>query len=94
MLPIDNDFLMLYGLYLSILVLLTLGIQNIKFRAQAKWHFISFALYSGLMVSIFMDPNSFENGNAQLVLFYGYVFPMLQFMIFALIQIVKSFKRK
>lgn len=94
MIPLESDFLMLYGLYISILVLLIIGIRSDKFRKQSVWHFVVFFIYSCLMITIFLDRNSFIGGNVSLVLYYGYIFPMLHFMVFALIRILKSFRKK
>lgn len=94
MIPLSSDFLMLYGLYISILLLLILGIRSDKFRKQAVWHFVFYFLYSCLMFVIFLDPNSFIEGQTSLVLYYGYVFPMLHFMAFAIVQFFMSFRKK
>ena len=94
MMPIDNEFLMLYALYLSILIVIIFAFRSAKYNRQAYWHLFFYAVYTGLMISIFWDEKSFQNGNSLLVLFYGFVFPMLHFMIFAFIRIVKSFGKK
>jgi hypothetical protein len=94
MFPTDNEFSMLYFFYGVIIILILCGFLFTPNKKEFRFHLVLYTLYAGLMVYIFSDKENFSGGNSLVVLFYGFVFPVLHFIIYGIIKLIKSVQKK
>ena len=89
MIPTDSEFLMLYFIYGTVLLLVLLGLW---FRQKKVFyiHLFVFLLYTVFMIYIFNDEENFKGGGSLVVLFYGILFPVVHLCIYGIIQIIRA----
>jgi hypothetical protein len=88
MLPIDSEFLLLYGTYLSMLIILVVGYQISKRKGMFRKNLISFFVYTLLMVFLFSNEENFKHGSSLMVLFLGALFILIHFLVLLIILVV------
>ena len=93
MIPTDSEFLVLYVIYGAILALILLGL---RFRQKKVFyvHVFIFLLYTAFMFYLFMDKEHFKGGASLGVLFYGFLFTVLQVFIYGIIVLITSLTKK
>ena len=90
MLPIDNEFTLLYITYFIMFIFLAFGYLQSKNKTFYKWNLLFFGIYLAFMIYVFLDSENFKYGNSLVVLFYGVIFVILHFIIIGLIKLYKS----
>ena len=87
MFPTDNEFTLLYILYLIMFAFIFFRLLNSKNKVFYKWNLLVFGVYLALMVFIFSDSENFKGGNSLAVLFYGGLFVVSHSIIIAVIKL-------
>ena len=93
MLPIDGEFLLLYGAYLAMLIILIAGNITGKRKSVFKKNLIAFFIYTSIMIFLFSNESNFKYGNSLVVLFLGALFVMIHFLILLVELIIPFFQR-
>ncbi len=88
MIPTNSAFVVLYIIYVIVLILSILGLW-FKNTKEFAIHLFVYLLYTALMASIFNNEDYFKYGGSLAILFYGYLFPAIHFVIYGIIKIVK-----
>ena len=85
MFPTDNEeFLLLYAVYLGLFLILALGTFFSKKKIAFKNNLIFFLSYALIMALIFLNNDNFKHGSSLVVLFFGSFFVVLHLVIFVL----------
>ena len=93
MFPTDSEFILLYFVYFSVFIYSFLGLILTK-RTIHKVNLTIFMVYFLLMLSVFLDENNFKGGNSLAVLFYGGIFVIIHVVIYVIVELIMSFKKK
>ncbi len=93
MFPTDSEFILLYFVYFSVFIYFFLGLIFTK-RTIHKVNLIIFMVYFLLMLYIFLDEDNFKGGNSLAVLFYGVIFVVTHIIIYGVIELITSFRKK
>jgi hypothetical protein len=93
MIPKDGEFLLMYLVYLITLILIILGVMFKSNKKEFWIHLILFSLYTGFMIVVFSDEDSFSGGASLVVLFYGFVFPIIHILIYGGIKLMISIRK-
>lgn len=93
MFPTDSEFILLYFVYFSVFIYSFLGLILTK-RTIHKVNLTIFIVYFLLMLSVFLDENNFKGGNSLAVLFYGGIFVIIHVVIYVIVELIMSFKKK
>lgn len=94
MIPTDSEFSMLYFFYGITLILIFCGLIFTSNKKEFWCHLIFYSLYTGFMVYVFSDKENFSGGNSLVVLFYGFVFPILHLIIYGIIKLINYIRNK
>lgn len=92
MFPTDGEFLLLYGSYVTMLIILVIGSLLGKRKGLFKKNMIVFLIYSVLMIILFSNEKNFQYGSSLVMLFLGAVLILSHFVILLLLFII-SLKR-
>ncbi|CAL2103704.1 conserved membrane protein of unknown function [Tenacibaculum sp. 190130A14a] len=90
MIPTDSEFTRLYFIYGITLILILCGLIFKSNKKEYWCHFICYALYTAFMAYVFSDEENFSGGGSLVVLFYGLAFPVVHFIIYGIIRLIKS----
>jgi hypothetical protein len=93
MFPTDSEFILLYFVYFSVFIYSFLGLILTK-RTIHKVNLTIFIVYFLLMLSVFLVENNFKGGNSLAVLFYGGIFVIIHVVIYVIVELIMSFKKK
>ena len=93
MFPTDSEFVLLYFVYFSVFIYSFLGLIFTK-RTIHKVNMTIFMVYFLLMLYIFLDEDNFKGGNSLAVLFYGGIFVVTHIIIYGVIKLITSFRKK
>ena len=78
----DEEFLILYVVYIGLLLFLLLSTIFLKDNKGFKNNLVFFSIYTAIMLALFSNENNFKNGGSLVVLFYGGIFILLHLTIF------------
>jgi hypothetical protein len=93
MLPTDSEFTLLYFSYVALFVYLIFR----YFTTKKKFYYFNlvvYLMYSFFMIYIFLDENNFKGGSSLSVLFYGFLFVIIQIVVMIIASIVSFIRRK
>lgn len=93
MLPTDYEFTLLYFSYIALFIYLIFR----YFTAKKKFYYFNlvvYLMYSFFMIYIFLDENNFKGGSSLSVLFYGFLFILIQIAIMIIVRIVSFIRSK
>ena len=93
MFPTDSEYILLYFVYFSVFVYFFLGLIFTK-KTIYKVNLTIFMVYFLYMLYIFLDEDNFKGGNSLAVLFYGAIFVLTNIVIYGIIELIKSFRKK
>ena len=93
MFPTDSEFTLLYFVYFSVFVYFFFGLIFTK-RPIHKVNLTVFMVYFLLMIYIFLDEDNFKGGNSLAILFFGGIFVVAHIIIYGVIELIRSFKKK
>lgn len=93
MLPIIDEFLMLYASYGVMVLCIVVGLLFSRKKNYFKWNAIIFLSYFFLMIYIFSDSENFKYGGSLVVLFYGGIFVAVHFFVMSVISVINFFKK-
>ena len=93
MFPTDSEFILLYFVYFSVFIYFFLGLIFTK-RTIHKVNLTIFTVYFLLMLYVFLDEDNFKRGNSLAVLFYGVIFVVTHIIIYGVIELITSFRKK
>lgn len=93
MFPTDSEYILLYFVYFSVFIYFFLGLIFTK-KTIYKVNLTIFMVYFLYMLYIFLDEDNFKGGNSLAVLFYGAIFVLTQIVIYGIIELIKSFRKK
>ena len=93
MIPTDSEFSMLYFFYGVILLLILYGLLFTPNNKEFRYHLIFYSLYAGFMVYVFNDKENFNGGASLVVLFYGFVFPIIHLLVYGIIKLIKYLRK-
>ena len=93
MLPIDDEFLLLYGTYLAMLIILIAGKITGKRKSIFKKNLIAFFIYTSIMIFLFSNEDNFKYGSSLMMLFLGALFVLIHFLILLVILIIDLFQK-
>ncbi|WP_299315274.1 hypothetical protein [uncultured Aquimarina sp.] len=94
MIPTDSEFSMLYIAYAIVLILIVFGLFFKSNKKEFWIHLIFYSLYAGLMIYVFSEKENFQGGGSLVVLFYGFIFPILHLVIYGIIKLIKYLRKK
>jgi len=84
MIPLDNDFILMYSVYGLLFIFLLLGLYLKKESKAFKNNLLFFIAYSLVLSFFFLDKSNFQGGSSLVVLFYGMLFLLAHLFIFTL----------
>lgn len=93
MIPTDSEFTMLYLFYGITLISILCGLLFTPNEKEFWGHLAFYSLYTGLMIYVFSDKESFSGGGSLVVLLYGFVFPISHFIIYGIVKLMKSVRK-
>ncbi len=93
MFPTDSEYILLYFVYFSVFVYFFLGLIFTK-KTIYKVNLTIFMVYFLYMLYIFLDEDNFKGGNSLAILFYGAIFVLTHIVIYGIIELIKSFRKK
>ena len=93
MFPTDSEFTLLYLVYFSVFAYFLLGLIFTK-RTIYKVNLIIFLIYFFLMFYVFLDEDNFKGGKSLAVLFSGGIFVITHIVIYGIVELIMSFRKK
>ena len=93
MFPTDSEYVLLYFVYFSVFIYFFLGLIFTK-KTLYKVNLTIFMAYFLFMLFIFFDEDNFKGGNSLAILFYGVIFVLIHIVIYGIIELTKSFRKK
>lgn len=93
MFPTDSEYVLLYFVYFSVFIYFFLGLIFTK-KTLYKVNLTIFMAYFLFMLFIFFDEDNFKGGNSLAILFYGAIFVLIHIVIYGIIELIKSFRKK
>ncbi len=93
MFPTDSEYILLYFVYFSVFVYFFLGLIFTK-KTIYKVNLTIFMVYFLYVLYIFLDEDNFKGGNSLAILFYGAIFVLTHIVIYGIIELIKSFRKK
>ncbi len=93
MFPTDSEFTLLYFVYFSVFAYFLLGLIFTK-RTIYKVNLIIFLIYFFLMFYVFLDEDNFKGGNSLAVLLSGGIFVITHILVYGIVELIMSFKKK
>ena len=93
MFPTDSEYILLYFVYFSVFIYFILGLIFTK-KTIYKVNLTIFMVYFLYMLYIFLDEDNFKGGNSLAILFYGAIFVLTHIVIYGIIELIKSFRKK
>ncbi len=94
MIPTGSGFSMLYFVYGIVLILIVFGLFFKSNKKEFWFHLVFYSLYAGLMIYVFSEKENFRGGGSLVVLFYGFIFPILHLVIYRIIKLIKYICKK
>jgi hypothetical protein len=95
MIPIDSEFLTLYVIYISLLIVLVIGsIYSKKYKTIFRRNLLFFAVYTLLIIIPAFDEDNMKGGNSLFFIVFGWAFVLIHLFVLLASGIFNIVKRK
>jgi hypothetical protein len=95
MIIIDGEFLTLYVIYISLLIVLVIGsIYSKKYKTIFSRNLLFFAVYTLLLIIPAFDEDNMKGGSSLFFIVFGWAFVLIHLFVFLATVIFNIVKRK